>query len=136
MLLKEWVRQMEKIFDVVEVPDNGCVDIGAFYLTAQANIWRRVVKPTFQNSEATWSQFSEALHTKFYPMHLQKQKQKEFLPLRQGNLPMIEYASCFVELSRFASEYVTTDGMRMLRFKEGLPPYITNQLAGQPVHTS
>jgi len=32
VLLEDWIRQMEKIFDVVEVPDNGCIDIGAFYL--------------------------------------------------------------------------------------------------------
>jgi len=29
---------MEKIFDVVEVPDNKCVTIGAFYFTRQADI--------------------------------------------------------------------------------------------------
>ena len=69
-------------------------------------------------------------------MHLQKQKQREFLTLRHGNLSVMEYANRFAELSRFASEYVTTDRMRMLRFEEGLAPYIQNQLAGQPVQTS
>jgi len=95
-----------------------------------------MVKPTFQNSKATWSKFSEALRAKFYPMHLQKQKQREFLTLRLGNLLVMEYANRFDELSRFASEYVATDRMRMLRFEEGLAPYIRNQLAGQPVQIS
>jgi len=63
-------------------------------------------------------------------MHLQKQKQREFLTLRQGSLSVMEYASRFAELLRFASEYVATDRMRMLRFEEGLAPYIRNQLAG------
>ena len=53
MLLEEWVRQMEKIFDVVEVPDDRRINIGAFYLTGHADIWWGMVKPTFQNSEAT-----------------------------------------------------------------------------------
>jgi len=33
VLLEEWIRQMEKIFDVAEVPNNKCVTIGAFYST-------------------------------------------------------------------------------------------------------
>jgi len=44
----------------------------------------------------------------------------------------MECASRFVELSRFALEYVTTDQIRMLRFEEGLVPYVRNQLVGQP----
>jgi len=69
-------------------------------------------------------------------MHLQKQKRKEFLTLRQGNLSVMEYANHFAILSSFTSEYVAIDRVRMLRFKEGLVPYIRNQLAGQPIHTS
>ena len=48
----------------------------------------------------------------------------------------MENASRFAELSRFASEYVATDRMRMLRFEEGLAPYIRNQSAGKPIQTS
>jgi len=48
----------------------------------------------------------------------------------------MEYANKFIELSRFAPEYVATDRMRMLRFEEGLAFYIRNQLAGQPVQSS
>ena len=53
VLLEEWIRQMEKIFDVVEVPENRRINIGAFYLTGQADIWWGMVKPTFQNDEST-----------------------------------------------------------------------------------
>ena len=38
MLLKECVRQMENIFDVMKVPDNRRINIRAFYLTGQADI--------------------------------------------------------------------------------------------------
>ena len=47
-----------------------------------------------------------------------------------------EYASRFAELSRFASNYIAMDKIRMLRFEEGLMPYIRNQLAEQPIQTS
>ena len=32
MILEEWIRQMKKIFDVVEVPDNKRINIGTFYV--------------------------------------------------------------------------------------------------------
>jgi len=69
-------------------------------------------------------------------MHLQKQKQREFLTLKQENMSVMKYANKFTELSRFAPEYVVIDQMRMLRFEEGLALYIRNQLAGQPVQSS
>jgi len=136
IILEEWVRQMEKIFDVVEVPDDKRVSIGAFYLSGQADIWWSTVKTTFQSSNATWSRFSEALRAKFYPLYLQRKKQKEFLTLKQENLSVMEYANRFAELSRFAPEYVATDYMRMQRFEEGLAPYIRNHLAGQPIQSN
>jgi len=52
MILEGWVRQMEKIFDVVEVPNNKRVSIGGFYLIGQDEIWT-TVKTTFQSSDAT-----------------------------------------------------------------------------------
>jgi len=67
---------------------------------------------------------------------LQKEKQKEFLTLKQENLSVMEYANRFAERSRFVPEYVATDYMRMQRFEEGLAPYIRNHLAGQPVQSS
>ena len=83
MILEEWIRQMEKIFDVVEVPDNKRINIRTFYLFGTADIWWRTVRNTFQGPGATWASFTEALQAKFYPLHMQKQKQKEFLTLNK-----------------------------------------------------
>jgi len=61
---------------------------------------------------------------------------EEFLTLRQDNLLVMEYASHFAELWRLAPKYVAMDHMRMLRFEEGLTPYIRNQLARQLAQSS
>ena len=50
--------------------------------------------------------------------------------MKQENMSIMEYANKFTKLSRFASEYVVTDQMRMLRFEQGLAFYIRHQLAG------
>jgi len=47
MILEEWIRQMEKIFDVVEVPDNKRIKIWTFYLSGTADIWWETVRNTF-----------------------------------------------------------------------------------------
>jgi len=72
MILEEWIGQMEKIFDVVEVPDNKRINIGTFYLSGTADMWWGTVRTTFQGPGATWASFTEALRAKFYPMHMQK----------------------------------------------------------------
>jgi len=74
MILEEWIRQMEKIFDVVEVLDDKRINIGAFYLSETADMWWETVRTAFQGPEATWASFAEALRAKFYPTHMQKQK--------------------------------------------------------------
>ena len=36
--LEEWIRGMEKIYTVIEVPNERKVNVGTFYLTREANI--------------------------------------------------------------------------------------------------
>ena len=101
--LEEWIRGMEKIFALVEVPENKKVNIGTFYLTGEADIWWNTVKGRRQESEFTWEKFTRELRVQFYPVALQRQKEKEFMELKMtGNMTVIQYASKFSELSRFA----------------------------------
>ena len=44
VVLEEWVRGMDKIFTVVEVPEEMKVNIGTYYLTGEADIWWNIVK--------------------------------------------------------------------------------------------
>ena len=104
--------------------------------TSLADMWWRTIKTAFQGSEATRQKFAKALRTKFYPMHLQKQTQREFLTLKREDLCMVEYAGKFTKLSRFSLEYVATDRVSTLRFEEELALYIRNQLAGQQAQFS
>jgi len=59
--LEEWIRYMEKIFDVVEVPNNKRINIRAFYLFGTADMWWATIRTTFQGLEAIWASFTEGL---------------------------------------------------------------------------
>ena len=52
-----------------------------------------------------------------------------------GSMTVMQYASKFTELFRFVPEYVSSERLKMRRFKEGLAFYIHNRLVGQPILT-
>ena len=56
-----------------------------------------------------WAQFKELIRNHFYPIFLQKAKEKEFLELEQWRMSVVQYASKFTELSRFALAYVASE---------------------------
>ena len=39
VVLKEWIKGMEKIFTMVEALEEKKVNIGTYYLTSEADIW-------------------------------------------------------------------------------------------------
>jgi len=136
VVLEEWVRPMEKMFTMVEVPEEKKVNIGTYYLTGEANIWWSTIKDKLVGPEFTWSKLLSELRTKFYPVVVQRQKEKESMELKMsGNMTMMQYASKFTELSRFVPELVSSERLKMRRFEEGFAFYIWNQLAGQPIWT-
>jgi len=47
-----------------------------------------------------------------------------------STMTMMQYVTKFTELSRFVSEFVSCERLKMIRFEEGLVFYIRNQLAG------
>jgi len=72
VVLKEWVRGMEKIFTVVEVPEEKKINIGTYYLTGEADIWWNTVKGRLVGLEFIWSKFLDELRLKFYPVVVQR----------------------------------------------------------------
>jgi len=65
----------------------------------------------------------------FYAISLQKAKKGEFLQLQQGNMSVLEYASKFMELSRFVPAIVTDERLKMNRFEAGLNPTIKERMS-------
>ena len=52
-----------------------------------------------------------------------------------GMMTVLQYASKFAELSRFVPKFVSSERLKMRRFKEGLAFYIRNQFVRQPIMT-
>ena len=56
------------------------------------------------------------MNAKYYPRDVRRVKEREFLCLKQGEMSVMEYATKFNELSRFAPNQVATEEMRMNHF--------------------
>jgi hypothetical protein len=76
----------------------------------------------------TWQEFTTSFRSYHIPASLMKLKKKEFLPLKQGEMSVIEYRDKFVELSRYAPEDVADDEKKQELFMEGLAEPLQYQL--------
>ncbi|XP_031101744.1 uncharacterized protein LOC116005638 [Ipomoea triloba] len=86
LVLEEWMRVFDKLFDALNYPTERHVDISIYYLQQRADIWWAAAGPTLRQSPAFgWEDFKDALREKFYPEHVRTAKYDEFLHLRQGN---------------------------------------------------
>ena len=52
---------------------------------------------------------SGAVHVKYFPETARHAKAQEFLELKQGAMTVMDYVARFIELARFADDYVAND---------------------------
>ena len=84
--LEQWLREFDKLFDVVECPEELKVNQAAFCLTGKVDYW-------WANSKAElleqakgvfdWAMFKRAMQEKFYPLHVRKEVERIY-SIRDG----------------------------------------------------
>ena len=67
---------------------------------------------------------------KYFPDTARHAKAQEFLELKQGAMTVMDYVSRFIELARFADDYVATDMAKVRRFENGLKLSIRARIVG------
>ena len=74
--------------------------------------------------------FLYALHEKVLPASARHAQAREFLELRQGAMTVLEYVAKFIELARFANDYVATYMAKVRKFEDGLKLSIRGKIMG------
>ena len=74
--------------------------------------------------------FEELFMSKFFPASVRHVKAREFLELRQGDMTVLEYVARFIELARFADDYVATNLAKVRRSEDGLRLSIRGKIVG------
>ena len=72
-----------------------------FHLEGEADLWWTIMKKNQNEHGFGWAHFKELIKNCFYPISLQKEKEKEFLELEKGRMSVLQYAFKFMELSHF-----------------------------------
>ena len=67
---------------------------------------------------------------KYFPDTARQAKAQEFLELKQGTMTVMDYVARFMELARFADDYVATNMAKVRRFENGLKLSIRGRILG------
>ena len=68
--------------------------------------------------------------SKYFSVTARHEKAQEFLKLKQGTMTVMEYVAKFVELARFADDYVAIDIAKVRKFEDGLKLSIRGKIIG------
>ncbi|XP_074346608.1 uncharacterized protein LOC141685404 [Apium graveolens] len=120
---------MEKAFELAEIKDDKKAQYASYYLKDEASYWWESSKILLEGKIITWEKFKEMFLEKYLPSYMQGQLKMRFLNLRQEDMTVAEYEVKFLELVRFAPEYVNIEAKKAKRFQQGLKPWIRSQVA-------
>ena len=110
--------------------DTTRIRLAAFQLEGEAQVWWNWAKTSRDLEAMTWTKFQELFMGKYFPDTARHAKAQEFLELKQGTMTVIEYVARFMELARFADDYVATDMAKVRRFENGLKLSILGRIVG------
>ncbi|CAL9004185.1 unnamed protein product, partial [Prunus brigantina] len=130
-MAEEWI-EMERIMDVMNVPQERRVVLATFFLSRNARYWWESVRRQYQDPSAiTWQVFRNAFVEQFYPLAYQNMKMEEFLQLEQGIMTVLEYEKKFNELSKYCASLVADERKKCQLFSRGLKKSIRDIVVEQ-----
>jgi len=115
----------------MECPDRYKVALATYQFEGEVEYWRGIVKPREGEDPIIWERLKELMDNQYYPRDVRRIKEREFLSLKQGNLSVMEYATKFNEISRFAPHQVNIEERKMDHFEQGLRGDIRSIISGQ-----
>ena len=131
MVADHWFMQIENVLEAMEITsDTTRIRLAAFQLEGEARVWWRWVRTSRDIEVMTWAEFQELFMGKYFPETARHAKAQEFLELKQGATTMMDYVARFIELARFADDYVATDLANVRRFENGLKLSIRARIVG------
>ena len=121
MVADHWFMQIEKVLEAMEITsDTTRIRLAAFQLEGEAQVWWKWAK-TFRDLKAmAWAEFHHIFMGKYFSDTTRHAKAQKFLKLKHRMMTVMEYVARFMELARFADDYVATDMAKVRRFENGL----------------
>ncbi|MQL87755.1 hypothetical protein Taro_020303 [Colocasia esculenta] len=131
LLAESWMREFEKIFQVVRCADGDKVTLATYMLQERADVWwASLLRTRFEDSaiDVAWDEFVRFFRAKFVPEHIQDRMEQEFLSLTQGSKTVLEHETTFAKLSKYAPHIVADERRKAKKFVMGLKPSLRMRL--------
>ena len=121
---KRWIKQMEKIFRMVDCTDEDKVIFATNQFRGAAEDWWETAQRIMvaRDMEMTWENFKQVMLEKYLSLSYKVRKEQEFLHLKQGNMSVTEFTKKFEELSYYSShnEYGGNETWKINQYKHAL----------------
>jgi hypothetical protein len=104
----------------MQVPEELQVDCVTQLLVDSAHSWWETIRERRSGEVLRWRDFRKEFEERYYSWEHRREKEQEFLDLRQGDLTVLKYERRFQDLAAFASTYLLTERHRVERFHDGL----------------
>ena len=128
MVADHWFMLIEKVLEDMEITsDTTRIRLAAFQLEGEAQVWWKWARTSRDLEVMTCAEFQELFMGKYFP---EIAKAQEFLELKQGAMTMMDYVTRFIELARFADNYVAIVLAKVRRFENGLKLSIRARIVG------
>ena len=126
-----WFRQVGKILEAMEITFNATrIRLAVFLIEGESLVWWDRVKASRNLESMTWEEFHELFMDKYFLASTRHVKAWEFLELKQGTMIVLEYMAKYIELVRFADDYVATNMAKVRKFEDGLKLSIRGKIVG------
>ncbi|KAF3777051.1 Transmembrane protein, partial [Nymphaea thermarum] len=117
-----WIEEIERIFEVLEVPGSNKVKYGSYMLKGDAQRWWKSTREIQFADQQTisWRQFRDSFFSTYFPVQARNKKMQEFLDLQQNHLSLEEYVTKYRHLEAYCPHLYTTAEARADKFVYGL----------------
>ncbi|CAA0813902.1 Unknown protein, partial [Striga hermonthica] len=103
----EWMKELDKIFAVLPLPDRQRVSLAAYQMKEDASDWwidNWARRPEAELHALTWEKMKVMVRSKFLPQSFWDRMEHEFYHLQQGSSTVDEYIRTFTRMCLFAGD--------------------------------